>query len=243
MRAPTPRAAPPEKESPEALSSRGTVLRVSDLGLVDYGDTLALQRTLREARIAGQAPDTLLLLEHPPTITLGRSSGPGELLRPQELLEEQGFRVYEVERGGRITYHGPGQLVGYPIIHIRELGIDVPRHISVLEQLLIDFLAALGLQSERRPGFPGVWTGGRKIAAVGVHFRRGVSMHGFALNLRPELAPFDAIVPCGIAGVQVTSVEAELGRCPSVAESKRAIAERFRELFGYSGVEWGTAWS
>ena len=211
-------------------------LIVRDLGLIDYGEALALQRDLRERRLAGRASDTLLLLEHPPTLTLGRRSAAEELRAPPEALQAQGFQVHEIERGGRTTYHGPGQLVGYPIVSLRELGLGVPQFVGLLEQCVIDFLGEVGLRAERRQGFPGVWVGGRKIGAIGVHLKRWVSIHGFALNLCPDLAHFEAIVPCGIPDAEVTSVEAELGRCPPMAEAKRSMGEHFRRLFGYPSV-------
>ena len=162
-------------------------LRVSDLGLIAYEEALDLQRSLREARIDGRAPDILLVLEHPPTITLGRRSRPEELLASREVLESQGVHVAEAERGGKITYHGPGQLVVYPILGLRELGLSVPRYVSILEQAMIDWLGTLGLEAARRKGLPGVWVNGRKIGAVGVHLKRWVGIHGFALNVDPDL--------------------------------------------------------
>ena len=219
-------------------------LLVRDLGLIDYGEALALQRDLRERRLAGHPPeagDTLLLLEHPPTFTFGRRSAREELVTPAELLRAQGFQLHEIERGGKITYHGPGQLVGYPIVSIRALDLGVPDFVRVLEQCVIDFLGELGLQAGRRRGLPGVWVGGRKIAAVGVHLKRWVSIHGFALNLCPDLSHFEAIVSCGLPGVQVTSVEAELGRCPPMAQAKRSMAEHLRRRLGYASMRWDAA--
>ncbi len=214
------------------------VLTVSDLGLIDYEEALALQRSFREARLEGRVSDRVLLLEHPPTITFGRRSRPEELLASRELLESQGVHLAEVERGGKITYHGPGQLVGYPIVGLRELGISVPRYVSTLEQAMIDYLGSLGLEAARRKGFPGVWVKGRKIGAVGVHLKRWVSIHGFALNIAPDLAAFQAIVPCGINDAEVTSVAAELGGSPSIGDAKRAVAESLRAGLGYARLEW-----
>jgi lipoate-protein ligase B len=213
-------------------------LSISDLGLIDYEEALDLQRSLREARLDGRAPDTLLLLEHPPTITLGRRSRPEDLLVSQEQLESQGVHVAEIERGGKITYHGPGQLVAYPILGLRELDLSVPRYVSTLEQAMIDWLATLGIEATRRKGFPGVWVNGRKIGAVGVHLKRWVSIHGIALNVNPDLGAFQAIVPCGIDGVEVTSVAAELGGSWSVADAKVAVAESLRAGLGYARLDW-----
>ena len=213
-------------------------LRVSDLGLIAYEEALDLQRSLREARIDGRAPDILLVLEHPPTITLGRRSRPEELLASREVLESQGVHVAEVERGGKITYHGPGQLVVYPILGLRELGLSVPRYVSILEQAMIDWLGTLGLEAARRKGLPGVWVNGRKIGAVGVHLKRWVGIHGFALNVDPDLGAFQAIVPCGIDDADVTSVAAELGAAPSLADAKLAVAESLRAGLGYARLDW-----
>jgi len=213
-------------------------LHVRDLGLIDYGEALALQRDLRERRLAGEARDTLLLLEHPPTFTLGRRSTGEDFLAAPELLRERGFAVYAVERGGRTTYHGPGQLVGYPIVDVRALGFSLPQFVHALEQCLLDYLAELGIQAGRRTGYPGVWAGRRKIGAIGVHLKRWVSIHGFALNLRPDLAHFDAIVPCGIPDARATSVLAKLGGCPSMASAKTSVAERFRQVLGYEALCW-----
>lgn len=223
------------------MVERSRLLRITDLGLMAYGEALTLQHALREERLAGRIPDTLLLVEHPPTVTLGRRSQPEELLLDRGALAAMGYGVFEVERGGKATYHGPGQIVGYPIVSVREAGLSVPRYVGLLEQTVIDYLAGLGLKAERRPGYPGVWVRGRKIAAVGVHLKRWVSMHGFALNLAPDLSRFQAIVPCGIAGAEVTSVLAELGEAPPMAEAKGAIAQTFERLFGYERVQWSEA--
>ena len=214
------------------------VLTVSDLGLAGYEEALALQRSLREARIEGRVSDSVLLLEHPPTITFGRRSRPEELLASRKVLESQGVHLAEVERGGKITYHGPGQLVGYPIVSLRDLGISVPRYVFVLEQAMIDYLEAVGLEASRRKGFPGVWVKGRKIGAVGVHLKRWVSIHGFALNVAPDLGPFQAIVPCGIDDAEVTSVAAELGQVLSIGDAKLAVADSLRVRLGHVRLEW-----
>lgn len=182
------------------------VVDVTWLGRVPYEDALELQRRLAAERISGRlTQDRLLLLEHPPVVTLGRSSHAGHVLRPD------GVQVFEVERGGDVTYHGPGQLVGYPILDLTGYRQDLHWYLRTLEQALIDALAALGIAAARRPGFTGVWTGGRKIASIGVHVKQWVTWHGFALNVSTDLLAFDRIVPCGIAGVEMTSVEREGG--------------------------------
>ena len=186
----------------------GRVLEVIEAGLVPYAEALDWQRNLAQARIEGRLPnDLLLLLEHPPVVTLGRNSQDSHVLQPA------GVEVFEVERGGDVTFHGPGQLVGYPIIDLSGYKQDLHWYLRTLEQALIDALATLGIPAERNPGYTGVWTrgGGRKIASIGVHVKKWVTWHGFALNVATDLAHFDRIVPCGIPGVVMTSVEKELG--------------------------------
>ena len=213
-------------------------LSVCDLGLIGYDEALVLQRAVRDRRIEGSAGDTLLLLEHPPTITLGRRTGPGDLLIDREGLRRLGFDVAEVERGGRATYHGPGQVVGYAIISLKERDLSVPRFVSLLEQTGIDYLAGLGIEAGRRDGLNGVWTNGRKIGAIGVHLRRWVSLHGFALNADPDLGHYDAIVPCGITDAEATSIQRELGSSPPMSDVKRGVAAAFSQVFGYEDVDW-----
>ena len=182
-------------------------LEVRHAGLVPYGDALTLQRQLAQDRIAGRLPhDLLLLLEHPPVVTLGRGA------RSEHLLRADGVEVFEVERGGDITFHGPGQLVGYPILDLRRHRQDLHWYLRALEDTLIDGLGTLGIAAERRGGYTGVWTRGRKIASIGVHVKQWVTWHGFALNVTTDLSWFDRIVPCGIPGVEMTSVQREGGR-------------------------------
>ena len=181
---------------------------VIEAGLVPYGEALEWQRSLAEARIAGRLErDVLLLLQHPPVVTLGRTARAGHLLEPHDLP------VFEVERGGDVTFHGPGQLVGYPILDLGGYRRDLHWYLRTLEQALIDALARLDIPAERKPGYTGVWTsrGTRKIASIGVHVKQWVTSHGFALNVTTDLSQFDRIVPCGIAGVVMTSVERERG--------------------------------
>ena len=218
-------------------------LRAIDLGQMEYGAALDVQRGLREQRIAGKATDTLLLVEHPPVVTLGRRAGAGDLLLSREMLQQQGVMVFDVERGGRATFHGPGQLVAYPIIALRERGLSVPGYVAALEQGVINYLATLGLEASRRTGYPGVWVGGRKIAAVGVHLRQWVSMHGVALNVSTDLARYAAIVPCGITDAEVTSVAVEmgaakLGHAPMLSAARAAVSAALAKTLGYDGVAW-----
>src|SRR5574341_878209 len=181
-------------------------LEVIEAGFVPYGDALEWQRRLADDRIARRLPhDVLLLLEHPPVVTLGRNSHAAHLLQPA------GIEVFEVERGGDVTFHGPGQLVGYPILDLGAYKKDLHWYLRTLEQALIDALDQLHIPAERNPGFTGVWTRGRKIASIGIHVKQWVTWHGFALNVATDLADFERIVPCGIPGVVMTSVQRETG--------------------------------
>lgn len=201
------------------------LIDVIDLGTVPYVEGLDLQRHLARERIAGRLPnDLLLLLEHPPVVTLGRGS------HAEHVLRSEGIEVVEVERGGDVTYHGPGQLVGYPIVDLEGSGFkqDLHWYLRTLEQALIEGLALLGIPAERNPGYTGVWTGGRKIASIGVHVKQWVTWHGFALNVTTDLGAFDRIVPCGIPGVEMTSVAKE-GAAPEATRS--AVVAGFEKAF------------
>jgi lipoate-protein ligase B len=188
-------------------------LRVVDLGRRRYGETLLLQRSLVERRLADRSgDDVLLLVEHEPVVTLGRGTRSGSLPTSPAELERQGLEVFEVERGGDVTWHGPGQLVGYPILDLDRQRRDLHWYLRSLEQVLIAALAGFELSAERRTGLTGVWTGGRKIASIGIHVRQWIAFHGFALNVATDPRAFDSIIPCGIQGVTMTSVAAELGR-------------------------------
>ncbi|MEK6768400.1 MAG: lipoyl(octanoyl) transferase LipB, partial [Gemmatimonadota bacterium] len=181
------------------------ILAVADLGLVPYGEALERQRLLADDRIAGRLPhDTLLLLEHPPVVTLGRGTKNTSLPMDPEALRRRGIDVFEIERGGDVTYHGPGQLVGYPIFDLTQHRQDLHWFLRQLEEALIVALGTLGIPGERRAGYTGVWTAGRKIASIGIHVRQWVTWHGFALNVTTDLAAFDLIVPCGIPNVVMT---------------------------------------
>jgi lipoate-protein ligase B len=186
-------------------------LDVVDLGRRRYGDVLELQRTLRLQRLAGGLTnDLLLLVEHEPVFTLGRGTLASSLPFPADALRARGADVVEIERGGDATWHGPGQLVGYPIIDLTQHRPDLHWYLRTVEQGLITALAELGVPAGRNTGRTGVWTEGRKIASIGIHVKQWVTIHGFALNVHPELGWFDLIVPCGIHGVQMTSVAREV---------------------------------
>ncbi len=187
-------------------------LWVCHLGRVEYCSALALQERIRAARQEEAVPDVLLTLEHWPVYTRGRRSGPGELPMGEEWYRMQGIEIVETDRGGRVTYHGPGQLVGYPIIRVD----DVVAYVRLLERALVACLADSGVAARARPDegpdYTGVWVGERKIASIGVHVARGVTTHGFAVNVENDLQPFSWIVPCGLDGVQMTSLIRETGR-------------------------------
>lgn len=205
-------------------------LEIIEAGLVAYGEALAWQRQLADDRIAGRLPhDVLLLLEHPPVVTLGRNSHAAHLLQPA------GIEVFEVERGGDVTFHGPGQLVGYPILDLSAYKKDLHWYLRTLEQALIDALGQLDIPAERNPGYTGVWTRGKKIASIGIHVKQWVTWHGFALNVATDLADFERIVPCGIPGVVMTSIEREQGarsREQLWGESVAAVVRGFESVFG-----------
>jgi lipoate-protein ligase B len=189
-------------------------LWVVHLGLRPYAEVLELQRAVAAARIAGEIPqDVLLLVEHPPVVTLGRGArDASHVIASAALLAARGVERFEVDRGGDVTFHGPGQLVGYPIIDLNRHRQDLHWYLRQVEDLLIRALHTLGIAAEQSAGLTGVWTGGRKIASIGVHARQWVTWHGFALNVTTDLSYFDLIVPCGIHGVTMTSVEQELLR-------------------------------
>lgn len=216
-------------------------LGLLDLGRRPYAEVLELQRALCRQRMASERrEDLLLLVEHEPVITLGRGTRATSLPLSTPELERRGFAVAEVERGGDVTYHGPGQLVGYPVLDLREHREDLHWYLRQLEAALISALAALGVPAERRAGLTGVWTRGRKIASLGIHVKQWVTFHGFALNVTTDLREFDRIVPCGIQGVVMTSVAAELGRSDPAelwAETRRAIVWAFGAVFAYETVE------
>ncbi len=213
-------------------------LLVTDLRTMPYADALALQRSVARARISGEiGEDLLLLVEHPPVVTLGRSSKERHLLASPALLAARGVELFEVERGGDVTFHGPGQLVGYPIVDLKRHKQDLHWYLRQVEEALIRAVAPFGIAGERSAGYTGVWTQGRKLASIGVHARDWVTWHGFALNVTTDLSYFDLIVPCGIQGVVMTSVARELGESPGLAARVRAeVARAFGEVFSLEPV-------
>ena len=231
-------------------------LLVVDLGLVEYGAAWELQQRVAAARKAGNIPDVLLLCEHPHVITLGRSGKISNLRVPDHMLRQMGISFFETNRGGDITYHGPGQLVGYPILNLAEIRRDVAWYVRSLEEAMIRATAEFGIASKRVAGRTGVWidvrggsTGNKegkevedakevkeeeKLAAIGVHLSRWVTTHGFAYNASTDLRYFELIVPCGIAGKRATSLEKLLGRRVEMREVTASIAAHLGEIFGLS---------
>lgn len=219
------------------VAGRGSArpeLWVSSLGQVEYREALALQESLRAQRQAGEIPDVLLLLEHPPVYTRGRRSAPGELPMGEDWYRAQGIDVVDTDRGGKLTYHGPGQLVGYPIMRID----DVLAYVRTMERAIASALEEEALaprvRTDEGPDFTGVWVEDRKIASIGVHVARGVTTHGFAVNVECDLQPFEWVVPCGLPDVRMTSLLRE-ARAPAPGLMpcfRRRMAFRFAEAFG-----------
>jgi lipoyl(octanoyl) transferase len=203
-------------------------LWVANMGRLPYAGAVAVQDRIRSARQDGAIPDSLLLLEHDPVYTKGRRTAPSDLPMGESWYRSQGIDVAETSRGGRVTYHGPGQLVGYPIVGIG----DVIEYVRTLERAVIAALADEGVEAGVREGLTGIWVGERKIGSIGVHVARGVTMHGFAVNVDCDLQPFEWIVPCGIDGVRMTSLLAETGRTGAMHCFRKRMAWRFAEAFG-----------
>ncbi|MCX5643123.1 MAG: lipoyl(octanoyl) transferase LipB [Phycisphaerae bacterium] len=211
------------KTSVEKKTGFGLCIR--DCGLADYREVLALQQELQEQRRTGQAADTVLIVEHPPVITLGaRKSANKLLVRPEELARRN-IDLVEIRRGGGATAHNPGQLVFYPILHLQELRLDINQYVRTLEAIGIELLAGLDVRGERRKGFPGLWVGERKIASIGVRVSRFVTCHGMAINLQNDLSIFNFMVPCGLDGVQMTSVQKETGQVHDMEQIKTQLGE------------------
>jgi lipoate-protein ligase B len=209
--------------APSALA-QPTTLEVRDVGHIAYAEAVQLQDALAEQRLEDEIPDTLLLLEHPPVITLGRRATLADVFLTEAELAQRGIALERATRGGLVTYHGPGQLVGYPIVKLRARGLSVPCYVRALELAIIASLHEIGIEATLDEGHVGVWTSGGKIAAIGVAQRHGVTLHGFAVNLQPDLSHFGLINPCGIGELGVTSAAAILGQPIDVADFKRRIA-------------------
>jgi len=201
---------------------------VRQLGTIEYREAVALQEQLRGDLQRGEGEEVLLLLEHPPVYTKGRRAEPSDLPMGESWYLSQGLDVADSDRGGRVTYHGPGQLVGYPIMRVR----DVPAYVHTVESAITTALADEGIDAKVREGLTGVWAGESKIGSIGVHISRGVTTHGFAVNVDGDLQPFEWIVPCGIENVRMTSVYKETGRTGAMPCFRKRAAWRFAEAFG-----------
>lgn len=213
-------------------------LTISRLGLVPYGEALALQQRLVDARRTGGIPDTLLLLEHPHVVTIGvRRGGAANVVATPERLAELGVELFETGRGGDVTYHGPGQIVAYPILDLKPDRQDVHRYVRDLEEVMIRVCRELGLDAGRLSGLTGVWVGGEKIGAIGVRISRWITSHGFAFNVNTDLDYFRLIVPCGISDRGVTSVAKLTGTVHDVVAVQRLFERHFLNVFERSAVE------
>ena len=211
-------------------------LKYCDLGFIDYEEAWLLQKIIFDKRIKGEIEDVLLLLEHPNTYTLGKVAKREHLIGNEEYLKENNFSVYDIDRGGDITYHGPGQIVGYPIINLDEWKRDTHLYLRSLEETIMQVCAGYGLKTERNEKYTGVWIEERKIAAIGIKVSRWVTMHGFAFNINTDLSFFNGIIPCGIKDKDVTSLQREFSRKFEIPEVKENILKQFAGIFRYDNI-------
>ncbi|HMA63524.1 MAG TPA: lipoyl(octanoyl) transferase LipB [bacterium] len=211
-------------------------LLILDLGKKDYKETWDLQKELQKKRIDGEINDVLILVEHSPVYTLGKNADDDNLIATEKFLKNQGIEVYNIDRGGDITYHGPGQLVGYPIFNIREMDLGIKDYVYNVEQVLINMLKNYNIDGDRIEKLTGVWIGKEKLAAIGIRVSRWVTMHGFALNVRPDLTKFGGIIPCGITDKGVTRM---IDLNPEVKWNhvKNMVIENFQKIFQYNKME------
>ncbi len=212
----------------------GCTLQIRDCGLAAYPGVLALQHELQEQRRTGRIANTVLTVEHPPVITLGARKSANKLVGGEEELVRRGIDVVAIRRGGGTTAHNPGQLVFYPILNLQELRLDINQYIRTLETIGIELLAGLGVESQRRKGFPGLWVGHRKIASIGVRVSRFVTCHGMAINIQNDLSIFDCMIPCGLDGVEMTSARNETGRAYDMSRIKSQLADLLVRYLGGS---------
>ena len=209
----------------------------SDLGFIDYKEAWDLQKSIFNKRLSGEIPDTFFMLEHPHTYTLGKVAEKENLISNDDQLKELGISVYEIDRGGDITYHGPGQIVGYPIINLKDWKEDTHEYLRGLEEIMIQSCSHYGISSERNSKYTGVWIGNRKIAAIGIKVSRWITMHGFAFNVNTDLNYFGGIIPCGIKDKDVSSLQKELNRQLDIQEVKEVLLQNFKKYFGYSSLQ------
>jgi len=212
-------------------------LQYIDLGLIDYKEAWDLQKKIFDLRVNNNTEDVLLLLEHPHTYTLGKTAKREHLLETGISLKEKQISVYDIDRGGDITYHGPGQIVGYPIINLNNWHKDAHKYLRSLEEVIIQLLSFYNIEAGRDPKYTGVWIENRKIAAIGVKLSKWITMHGFAFNINTDLSLFSGIVPCGIYDKEVTSLEKEIGKKPNLGDIKLLLVDCFKSVFGYDEVQ------
>jgi len=225
---------------PSWSSVDATVAHVA-LGRAAYDATIELQRSVRDARIAGRVSDVVLTAEHDPVFTLGRAGAMGDVLVPEAALQREGITLHWVERGGGITYHGPGQVTMYPILHLTEAGLDLHRYVSLLEDTVIDVAASLGVDAARRRGYPGVWVGERKLASLGIHVRHWVTMHGVAVNVAVDRRHFAMIRPCGLE-IDIACLSELTGSTPPMATVEARLVERLSRRLGRDVVRRDSTW-
>ena len=216
-------------ESKAARKARGC--RVFNLGIIDFAEASQLQSELIEQRLAGKIPDVILLLQHPPVITIGAFGGEQNIIVPRDVLEKEGISVTHTDRGGDVTYHGPGQLVGYLILDLKARGRDVHQYVHDLEEVVISTLGDYSISAHRDPDYPGVWVGQEKICALGIRVVHWVTKHGFALNVNNDLKPFSYINPCGITDRGTTSMQKVLGQEPKIGGVTNSIMRHFSVVF------------
>lgn len=205
-----------------------------DLGIIDYQEAWELQQQVFQLRVDGKIEDILFLLEHPNTYTLGKTANKDHLVGSKPFLENHGVKVYEIDRGGDITFHGPGQIVGYPIIDLNNWERDTHKYLRAIEDVIMKTCSDYGLRASRNSEYTGVWAGNKKIAAIGIKVSRWITMHGFAFNINTDLSLYDGIIPCGIQDKGVTSIETELGKSIDLQEVKEKVVSHFSEVFDYS---------
>ena len=211
--------------------AKSSLCRAYDLGIVKYGESWQLQNNLVTARIASKIPDTILFLQHFPTITIGTSGKEGDIVVSEDLLDDEGISVFHTDRGGGVTYHGPGQVAGYPIFNLNTKGEGIHQYVRDLEEVIIRTLDVFSIPAHIDPQYPGVWVGQEKICALGIRVARWVTKHGFALNVNTNLKHFTYISPCGIIGRQVTSMSQLLGHVVSLKDVTSCILEQCAEVF------------
>ncbi len=217
-----------------ANQSTHRIFDYSDLGLINYEQAWDIQKEIFDLRLRNEINDTFFLLEHPHTYTLGKVAEKENLISSESQLKELGISVYEIDRGGDITYHGPGQIVGYPIIKLSDWKEDTHQYLRGLEEVIILTCREYGIETERNPKYTGVWIGERKIAAIGIKVNRWITMHGFAFNINTDLSYFEGIIPCGIKDKDVTSLQHELGKEINIVEVKEKLIKNFKKVFDYT---------